>query len=102
MKGQKRKGFTLIECWWSLPLLRFSRACSSLLLPALVKAKEKAFQARCRGNLRQIGLGLLMYVQERERYPDAFTLLDNPTNFFDWDKLIEPYTQSNWTNALYK
>jgi len=75
---------------------------ASLLLPALSKAKEKARQAKCRGNLRQIGLGLLMYAQDHERYPYLTTVIDFQTNFFDFDKPLEPYTQGNWTNALYR
>lgn len=79
---------------------------AALLLPALSKAKEKARQSQCRSNLRQIGLGLLMYVQDHERYPYSMTIVAGSLNqatmkAFEWDQSLEPYTQSTWTNALY-
>jgi hypothetical protein len=35
-----------------------------LLLPVLTKAKQKAQTAKCLGNLRQIGVGLHLYVED--------------------------------------
>jgi len=42
---------------------------AAMLLPALSKAREKARQAVCLSNLKQLGLGALMYAQD---YDDLF------------------------------
>jgi prepilin-type processing-associated H-X9-DG protein len=43
---------------------------AGLLLPALARAKAKAGQAKCSSNLRQLGLGMMMYIDEnRDAFP---------------------------------
>ena len=44
---------------------------AGLLLPALARAKSKARQANCLSNLRQIGLGFALYLNDgNDRFPD--------------------------------
>jgi len=53
-----RKGFTLIEL---LVVMVIIALLVGLLLPALARAKEEARKTQCRSNMRQIGLGMVMY-----------------------------------------
>jgi hypothetical protein len=46
---------------------------SALLLPALSRAKSKADLAVCGSNLRQIQLGLSLYLADEHSYPGAIT-----------------------------
>jgi prepilin-type N-terminal cleavage/methylation domain-containing protein/prepilin-type processing-associated H-X9-DG protein len=66
-----RKGFTLIEL---LVVIAIIAILAAILFPVFARAREKARQASCSSNLKQIALGELMYVQdfdERSQMPVA-------------------------------
>lgn len=90
----RRRAFTLIEL---LVVVAIVSVLAAILFPVFARARENARRTSCLSNLRQIGLGMMMYVQDHdERYPRAYYYPNdessNGTIF--WRDMVSPYTKS--------
>lgn len=63
-----RRAFTLIEL---IVVIAIIAILAAILFPVFAKAREKARQATCQSNLKQIGLGWMQYIQD---YDDTIPL----------------------------
>lgn len=66
--AERRRGFTLIELLTTIAVIA---VLTSLLLPAMARARDRARQVACVSNLRQVGLAFgLLQTEQDDRFPD--------------------------------
>jgi prepilin-type N-terminal cleavage/methylation domain-containing protein/prepilin-type processing-associated H-X9-DG protein len=93
-----RRGFTLIEL---LVVIAIIAILAAILFPVFARAREKARQASCESNLKQIALGELMYCQDYDERDQLGTGQGTGYNFMGGGGCggcFQRY-ESNWGNV---
>jgi prepilin-type N-terminal cleavage/methylation domain-containing protein/prepilin-type processing-associated H-X9-DG protein len=86
--NMKRKAFTLIEL---LVVIAIIAILASILFPVFARARENARKAACQSNLKQIGLGIAMYVQD---YDETYPLSSMGYTNGYWYQILQPYIKN--------
>jgi prepilin-type N-terminal cleavage/methylation domain-containing protein/prepilin-type processing-associated H-X9-DG protein len=96
LRTGKKRGFTLIEL---LVVIAIIAILAAILFPVFAQARDKARSAACMSNEKQIGLALMMYLQD---YDEAYplnrlgnTACNDATRCGTWRTCVYPYTK-NW------
>jgi prepilin-type N-terminal cleavage/methylation domain-containing protein len=81
-KTRRRQAFSLIEV---LVVISIISLLLSILLPSLRKARDVALRVGCASNLRQIGLGMNMYLDDHDNtYPCAEDPVSEDPAYWLW------------------
>ena len=85
-----RGGFTLIEL---LVVIAIISLLAALLFPVFAQAREKARQAACLSNMRQIGQAIQMYASDADDIDPPGVLVVGG-DAYSWPTLVFPYVGS--------
>ncbi len=98
-RSPRKQGFTLIEL---LVVIAIIAILAAILFPVFAKAREKARQITCASNEKQLGLGIIQYVQDNdEKQPvgESAGVNGGYKNGVGWAGQIYPYVKSTGVYA---
>jgi prepilin-type N-terminal cleavage/methylation domain-containing protein/prepilin-type processing-associated H-X9-DG protein len=85
------RGFTLIEI---LVVVAIIGLLAAILFPVFARARENARRTSCASNLKQLGLGIMQYIQDYdETYPCVYLWAADSQGRY-WTHDIYPYVKS--------
>ena len=100
----RRRGFTLIEL---LVVIAIIAILAAILFPVFARAREKARQASCSSNLKQLALSVQMYKADydEKNISDRFITTDSVTptgpyggfcgTYYFWKDILNPYIKNS-------
>jgi len=81
----KKVNFTLVEL---LVVIAIIAILAALLLPALNKARDRAYDASCKSSLKQYGLILSLYTGDNSGWYPYYNTDETTDNFKFWNRLL--------------
>lgn len=87
-----KKGFTLLEI---LVVIAIIAILSAILFPVFSSVKEKARQTTCLNNIKQLGMGMQMYIDDNhETLPVVYEKKYEDEGLSRWQQKIYPYVKN--------
>jgi len=93
--ARPRSGFTLIEL---LVVIAIIALLAAILFPVFGRAREKARQASCASNMKQILIACAQYTQDNDEYIPGYTSADG---IYGWDSPIYSYVAAGGNHPSY-
>jgi prepilin-type processing-associated H-X9-DG protein/prepilin-type N-terminal cleavage/methylation domain-containing protein len=95
------RAFTIVEC---LVVITVVALLATILVPAMARGRQRAEDAYCKNNLRQVTLATALYTEDFHAFPPDSIPEPVKTGMAPaprWFSFIEPYTKSRWNGRVY-